>query len=197
MSFCYAPLPVTDSYCRIPTAVSSAWIFWLACCGRQTSRGSNGKRRKDRAVACLRQWPEAVRFSKSRPQGNEWPIRVTWAKWLRDAWRVPELLAPLHRARGDPGTCQDAQDGRSRATRQLPVIVLSGLTSPEDKVRALELGAADSLTKPFHVQELTARIAALLRRTGARSTGHRARGKGRRGVKDRRWAGPRVGRGDR
>jgi DNA-binding response OmpR family regulator len=50
-------------------------------------------------------------------------------------------------------------------TKALPILVLSGLTSPEDKIRALELGADDYLTKPFHAQELTARIGALLRRT--------------------------------
>ena len=66
------------------------------------------------------------------------------------------------------------------ATRALPILVLSGLISPEDKVRALKLGADDYLTKPFHVQELTARIAALLRRTGhgARSTEHGAEREG-------------------
>ncbi|MGC3960688.1 MAG: response regulator [Verrucomicrobiota bacterium] len=35
------------------------------------------------------------------------------------------------------------------ATRDIPVIVVSGRSSPAEKVRGLELGAADYLTKPF------------------------------------------------
>jgi two-component system KDP operon response regulator KdpE len=46
-----------------------------------------------------------------------------------------------------------------------PVIVISGRTSEQDKVRALDMGADDYLVKPFGADELTARIRALLRRT--------------------------------
>ena len=46
-----------------------------------------------------------------------------------------------------------------------PVLILSGLASIEDKVRALGLGADDYLPKPFHRDELVARIHALVRRT--------------------------------
>ncbi len=45
-----------------------------------------------------------------------------------------------------------------------PVIVLSALGRDQDKVRALDLGADDYLTKPFSVDELLARVRALLRR---------------------------------
>ena len=47
------------------------------------------------------------------------------------------------------------------------VIVLSVRGREQDKVRALDLGASDYLTKPFGLAELAARIRALLRREGA------------------------------
>src|SRR5262249_22826156 len=46
----------------------------------------------------------------------------------------------------------------------LPVLVLSARTEALDKVRALELGADDFVTKPFWPEELLARIGARLRR---------------------------------
>ena len=52
-----------------------------------------------------------------------------------------------------------------RKTSDIPVIMLSGRTGTVDKVESLELGADDYVTKPFHLIELTARVAALLRRT--------------------------------
>ncbi|HTO15367.1 MAG TPA: response regulator transcription factor [Edaphocola sp.] len=45
-----------------------------------------------------------------------------------------------------------------------PILVLSALNEPEDKIKILDLGADDYLTKPFHFQELLSRINALTRR---------------------------------
>ncbi|GHS94426.1 DNA-binding response regulator [Bacteroidia bacterium] len=45
-----------------------------------------------------------------------------------------------------------------------PVLVLSALNDPDDKVKALDSGADDYLSKPFHFKELIARIHALTRR---------------------------------
>ncbi len=45
-----------------------------------------------------------------------------------------------------------------------PILVLSALNSPEDKVKILDIGADDYLTKPFHFEELLSRINALTRR---------------------------------
>src|SRR6266498_3759832 len=47
---------------------------------------------------------------------------------------------------------------------QLPIIVLSAVTEEKQKVRALDLGADDYLTKPFGNDELQARVRACLRR---------------------------------
>jgi two-component system KDP operon response regulator KdpE len=47
-----------------------------------------------------------------------------------------------------------------------PIIVLSGRTSPGDKIGALDVGADDYVTKPFAMAELLARLRAALRREG-------------------------------
>ncbi len=52
------------------------------------------------------------------------------------------------------------------ANGRTPILMLSALGEELDKVRALELGADDYLTKPFGVAELMARVRALLRRVG-------------------------------
>ena len=49
------------------------------------------------------------------------------------------------------------------ATRDIPVIVLSGLHSPADKVVAFDLGAVDYVTKPFDLMELRVRLRAAIR----------------------------------
>ncbi len=46
-----------------------------------------------------------------------------------------------------------------------PVLVISALGEPDDKVKALDYGADDYLAKPFHFKELVARINALTRRS--------------------------------
>lgn len=51
-------------------------------------------------------------------------------------------------------------------TRRTPIIVLTARTEEGDKVRGLDLGADDYMTKPFSVRELVARVRAALRRSG-------------------------------
>ncbi|TMC23495.1 MAG: response regulator transcription factor [Chloroflexi bacterium] len=51
-----------------------------------------------------------------------------------------------------------------RQTLQTPIIVLSAVSEEKEKVRALDLGADDYLTKPFGNDELQARVRACLRR---------------------------------
>jgi two-component system cell cycle response regulator CtrA len=48
---------------------------------------------------------------------------------------------------------------------QTPILILSGLAGIEDKVRGLGFGADDYMTKPFHKDELVARIHAIVRRS--------------------------------
>jgi two-component system OmpR family response regulator len=51
-----------------------------------------------------------------------------------------------------------------RRNASLPVLILSGREKPEEKVLGLDLGADDYLVKPFSLNELQARVRALLRR---------------------------------
>lgn len=51
-----------------------------------------------------------------------------------------------------------------RRGNRTPVVMLTARSTPLDKVHSLDLGADDYVTKPFSMEELTARIRALLRR---------------------------------
>jgi two-component system KDP operon response regulator KdpE len=57
-----------------------------------------------------------------------------------------------------------------RQSVQTPIIVLSAVTEEKQKVRALDLGADDYLTKPFGNDELQARVRACLRRAHTAET---------------------------
>ncbi|GAA4052639.1 response regulator [Arthrobacter methylotrophus] len=54
---------------------------------------------------------------------------------------------------------------RLRAWSSVPILVLSARHGSEDKVEALDAGADDYITKPFGLDELLARLRAVLRRT--------------------------------
>lgn len=51
---------------------------------------------------------------------------------------------------------------KSRAVQWTPIIIMSGLTEHDDKMQAFELGADDYVSKPFRVEELIARVEAVL-----------------------------------
>ncbi|WP_425221150.1 response regulator transcription factor [Pseudomonas sp.] len=55
------------------------------------------------------------------------------------------------------------------AGRDLPILLLTARDRWQDKVNGLKAGADDYLTKPFHPEELLARLQALLRRSEGRS----------------------------
>ena len=56
-------------------------------------------------------------------------------------------------------TCQ-----RIRESSQVPIIMVTAIDRDEDKVRGLESGADDYVTKPFSTTELAARVKAVIRR---------------------------------
>jgi two-component system OmpR family response regulator len=58
---------------------------------------------------------------------------------------------------------------RLRTTSPVPVIMLTGMADPTDRVVGLEIGADDYLTKPFDQRELLARVRAVLRRTAEKT----------------------------
>ena len=69
-------------------------------------------------------------------------------------WMLPGLsgIDYARRLRSDP------------ATRDIPIIMLTAKGEEADKIRALDTGADDYITKPFSTRELLARIRAVLRR---------------------------------
>jgi len=72
-------------------------------------------------------------------------------------WMLPGQYSGLDFAR---------QMRREELTRDLPVILLTARDAEDDKIRGLDVGADDYVTKPFSPRELLARIKALLRRSG-------------------------------
>ena len=52
---------------------------------------------------------------------------------------------------------------------KFPVLILTARSRWQDKVEGLESGADDYITKPFHIEELCARLRALLRRAGGQA----------------------------
>ncbi|KAG1218609.1 hypothetical protein G6F68_021550 [Rhizopus microsporus] len=58
----------------------------------------------------------------------------------------------------------------------MPVLILTARDNWHEKVAGIDAGADDYLTKPFHMEELLARVRALLRR----STSHSSQGHDRR-----------------
>lgn len=58
--------------------------------------------------------------------------------------------------------CRQIRESRDLA--RIPIIFLTAKTTEEDRVRGLDLGADDYITKPFGMRELTARVRAVLRR---------------------------------
>jgi len=60
---------------------------------------------------------------------------------------------------------------QANRTHRLPIIMLTAKGEEEDKIRGLEAGADDYVTKPFSPKELIARINAVLRRTAEETQG--------------------------
>jgi two-component system cell cycle response regulator CtrA len=56
------------------------------------------------------------------------------------------------------------------AGKEVPILILSGLGDPEEKIKGLGFGADDYLTKPFNKEELIARIQAIVRRSKGHNT---------------------------
>jgi two-component system, OmpR family, KDP operon response regulator KdpE len=57
-----------------------------------------------------------------------------------------------------------------REWSSVPIVLLTAADVPQTKIAALDLGADDYLTKPFHMGELLARVRAVLRRAEARGS---------------------------
>lgn len=85
-----------------------------------------------------------------------------WKK-IRD--RIPDMLL-LDVMLPDADGLEIVKKLRMDAqTKALPIIMITAKTTEVDKVRGLDLGADDYLTKPFGIMELISRVKALLRRS--------------------------------
>ena len=82
----------------------------------------------------------------------------------RLADRLPDLVLLDWMLPGTSGVDLARRLRREAYTRDLPIIMLTARTEEDDRVRGLEVGADDYVTKPFSTRELTARIKAVLRR---------------------------------
>jgi two-component system, OmpR family, response regulator QseB len=125
----------------------------------------------DSLRAALRQEGHAV----------DWVRDVAAAHSSLGSERFDLVLLDLGLPEGGPqpgaaAPSRPAADGLSvlRALRaredRTPVIVLTARDAPGDKVRGLDSGADDYLVKPFELDELSARIRAVLRRHGGRAS---------------------------
>lgn len=63
-----------------------------------------------------------------------------------------------------PGISGEELIKNIRKTKEMPVIVISAKVDKKDKIKLLDLGADDYITKPFDIEELSARIYSNLRR---------------------------------
>ena len=78
--------------------------------------------------------------------------------------QLPDLVVLDWMLPGDPGTALLQRWRADPRTKSLPVIMLTARAQEADKIKGLDVGADDYLTKPFSPAELMARVRALLRR---------------------------------
>lgn len=79
----------------------------------------------------------------------------------------PELIVLDIMMPGEDGISVLKKLRANPATKKIPVIMATAKGTEMDKIRGLDLGADDYLTKPFGVMEMVSRIKAVLRRCGA------------------------------
>jgi len=83
---------------------------------------------------------------------------------------LPDLILLDWMLPGMSGIDYSRKLRHDKLTQSVPVVMLTARTQEEDKVRGLDTGADDYITKPFSPRELIARIKALLRRTAPQAT---------------------------
>ncbi len=84
--------------------------------------------------------------------------------------QVPDLILLDWMLPQESGVDYARRLRREKLTQNIPIIMLTARTEEEDKVKGLDSGADDYITKPFSTRELQARIKALLRRTSPHAT---------------------------
>ncbi|MCI6156925.1 MAG: response regulator transcription factor [Peptoniphilaceae bacterium] len=79
---------------------------------------------------------------------------------------LPDLILLDIMLEGEDGYSILKRLRQSSSSAEVPVIMMTAKNAEMDKVRGLDLGADDYVTKPFGVMELMSRVRAVLRRTG-------------------------------
>lgn len=82
---------------------------------------------------------------------------------------LPELILLDIMLPGDDGLTVLRKIRENERTKNIPVMMVTAKTTELDKVRGLDMGADDYLSKPFGIMELVSRVKALLRRSGAKT----------------------------
>ncbi|MGP8034596.1 MAG: response regulator [Steroidobacteraceae bacterium] len=110
---------------------------------------------------------EAIRAGLKRVGlAVDWVTNTTAGSAALDAEPYELLLLDLGLPGGDGLTLLKALRGRGQDT---PVLIITARDAVADRVAGLDAGADDYLVKPFDLEELAARIRALLRRKSGRS----------------------------
>ncbi|MCB0954898.1 MAG: response regulator, partial [Ilumatobacter sp.] len=103
-----------------------------------------------------------------RARGYDVDLAATGEEALqRAAARPPDLVLLDLGLPGIDGV--DVVEGL-RAWTHTPIIILSVRDTERDKVRALDAGADDYVTKPFQIEEVLARVRALIRRAAGHAS---------------------------
>jgi two-component system, OmpR family, KDP operon response regulator KdpE len=142
-----------------PAAVSSA-------AGGPAAAGDNqGSRRA--AILIVEDQPELIRALQINLQARRYEVQS--ARTGREALAMAASQPPdaIILDLGLPDIDGIEVIVELRQWCRAPIIVLSGRTSPGDKIGALDVGADDYVTKPFAMAELLARLRAALRRDEA------------------------------
>lgn len=85
------------------------------------------------------------------------------------AEEMPELVLMDIMLPGEDGLAFLKKMKESAETRNIPIIMVTAKGAEYDKVKGLDLGADDYVTKPFGMMELISRIKAVLRRSGQKT----------------------------
>ena len=114
---------------------------------------------------------EMLRFMLTRHQYECFQAHDTQSADRQMAGQIPDLILLDWMLPGITGVSYAEKLRQHPLTRDIPIIMLTAKSEEEDKVRGLNSGADDYVTKPFSNNELIARIGAAIRRSKPQKAG--------------------------